>query len=187
MTLGINDIKKGSLIVVAGEPYRVMLVKHSHIGRGSATIQAKIKSLVSGKILDRSFKPSDELEEAEIEKIDAEFVYSRNREFWFHETGNPANRFLIEEEAIGEQGQFLKPKMEVRAVRFKGNIINIEIPIKAEYRVMEAPPNVRGNTAQGGTKQVTLETGAKISAPMFVETGSVIRVNTETGEYVERV
>ncbi|MBU2101266.1 elongation factor P, partial [Patescibacteria group bacterium] len=79
MALGINDIKKGSLIVVTGEPYRVMLVKHSHIGRGSATVQAKIKSLVSGKILDRSFKPSDELEEAEIEKVDAEFVYSKNR------------------------------------------------------------------------------------------------------------
>ena len=179
-------MKKGSLIVINGEPHRVMLVKHSHMGRGSATLQAKIISLVSGKILERGFKPADEFEEAEIERMDAEFIYTRNDEYWFHEAGNPVNRFAIDAEAIGEQRVFLKPKMGVRAFRFDGNIINIELPIKADYKVTEAPPNVRGNTAQGGTKQVIIETGAKVSTPMFVGTGDVIRVNTETGEYVER-
>ncbi|KKU19283.1 MAG: hypothetical protein A2119_00390 [Candidatus Colwellbacteria bacterium GWA2_46_10] len=77
--------------------------------------------------------------------------------------------------------------MVVRAIKFNGEIINIEVPIKAEYRVVEAPPNVRGNTAQSGTKQVVIETGVKVSTPMFVEIGDVIRINTETGEYVERV
>lgn len=169
-----------------GEPCRVMSVKHSHMGRGSAILQAKVKSLVSGKILDRGFKPADEFEEAEIERIDAEFIYFRNNEYWFHEAGNPTNRFVIGAEAIGDQGDFLKSGMEVRAFRFKGDIINVELPIKVEYKVTEAPPNVRGNTAQGGAKQVIIETGAKINTPMFVEAGDIIRVNTETGEYVER-
>ena len=119
--------------------------------------------------------------------MDAQFIYARNHGYWFHEVGNPSNRFSISEETIGDQGRFLKPQMTVRAIKFDGRIINVEIPIKVEYKVTEAPPNVRGNTAQGGTKQVVIETGAKISTPMFVETGDVIRVNTETGEYVERV
>ncbi|MDP3953505.1 MAG: elongation factor P [bacterium] len=187
MSLGINDIKKGSLVVLGGEPYLVMTISHQHIGRGSANAQLKTKSLMSGKIIDRTLKPSDQIEEAEISKMDAEFIYNRGLEYWFHEAGNPGNRFSIEGEVIGEQGAFLKAKMAVRAVKFGGKVINVELPVKAEYEVTEAPPNVRGNTAQGGTKQVTIETGAKITTPMFVETGDMIRVNTETGEYVERV
>ncbi|MDD5710518.1 MAG: elongation factor P [Candidatus Colwellbacteria bacterium] len=184
--LGINDLKKGSLIVINREPYRVMLVKHSHMGRGSATLQAKIVSLVSGKIFERGFKPADEFDEAEIEKMDSEFIYARDDEYWFHEAGNPAHRFSLSAEAIGEQRIFMKPKMPVRAFKFNEEIINVELPIKADFKVTEAPPNVRGNTAQGGTKQVVIETGARVSTPMFVETGDTIRVNTETGEYVER-
>ncbi len=156
------------------------------MGRGSAVLQAKIISLMSGKIFERGFKPSDEFDEAEIEKVDAEFIYSRNDQYWFHEAGNPASRFALSAEVMREQSVFLKPKMGVRAFKFNGNIINVELPIKADFKVTEAPPNVRGNTAQGGTKQVVIETGARVSTPMFVETGDVIRINTETGEYVER-
>lgn len=185
--LGINDLKKDSLIVINGEPYRVMLVKHSHMGRGSATLQAKVISLISGKVMERGFKPADEFEEAEIDKVEAEFVYARRGDYWFHETNNPANRFAIEADAIGDQRDFLRSKMPVRAFKFKGRIVNVELPVKAEYKVTEAPPNVRGNTAQGGVKQVVIETGAKINTPMFIEVGDTIRVNTGTGEYVERV
>ena len=187
MAFSINDLKRGSLITVDNEPYIVMLSKHIHVGRGGATMQTKIRSLVSGKILDRSFKSSDDIQEAEIEKVDAEFIYSRGNEYWFHEAGEPANRFAISSDVIGEQAQFLKSKMAVRGVKFKGEFISVELPVKAEYEVTEAPPNVRGNTAQGGNKFVTIETGAKVSTPMFIETGDKIRVNTGTGEYTERV
>ena len=186
MTLGINEIKRGSLITLEKEPYLVLSVSHKHIGRGGASAQVKVKSLVTGKVFDKTFKPSDEFEEAEVEKIDAEFIYSRNEEYWFHEKGEPSERFSINEEVIGDERAFLKPKMDLRAIKFNGEIISIELPIKVDYKVVEAPPNVRGNTAQGGTKQVKIETGAKISTPMFIETGDMIRVNTETGEYVER-
>lgn len=187
MSLGVNDVKKGSLIVMDGDPYLVMLVSHQHIGRGSANVQLKVKNLVNGKIFDRTVRPADSFDEAKLERMDAQFIYARNGEYWFHEVGNPGNRFNLDEETLGDQGVFLKPQMTVRAVKFEGKIINVELPIKMEYRVVEAPPNVRGNTAQGGTKQVVIETGAKLATPMFVEMGDVIRVNTETGEYVERV
>src|SRR3989338_3076323 len=187
MSLGINDVKKGSLIVIEGDPYLVMLVSHQHIGRGSANAQFKVKNLVNGKIFDKTFRPAETFEEAELERMDAQFIYARSAEYWFHEIGNPGNRFSISEETLGNQAGFLKPQMIVRAVKFDERIINVEVPIKVEYKVVEAPPNVRGNTAQGGTKQVVIETGVKVSTPMFVETGDVIRVNTETGEYVERI
>ena len=187
MSLGLNDIKKGSLIAIEGDPYLVMSVLHQHIGRGSSNTQLKAKNLVNGKIFDRTLKPSEVFEEAELERMDAEFIYARNSEYWFNEVGNPSNRFAIDGETLGGQSGFLKPQMTVRAIKFNGEIINVEVPIKVEYKVVEAPPNVRGNTAQGGTKQVVIETGAKVSTPMFVEMGDTIRVNTETGEYVERV
>ena len=185
--MGINNLKRGTLVVIDSDPYLVMHISHQHIGRGGSSAQIKIKNLVNGKVFDRTFKSSDQFEEAEVTKLDSQFIYSRNNEFWFNESNKPSERFSIEEGVIGESAGFLKPKMAVRAVQFKGKIINVELPVKVEYEVTDAPPKIKGNTAQGGSKQVTIETGVKISTPMFIETGDVIRVNTETGEYVERV
>ena len=150
-------------------------------------MQSKIKDLRTGKVLDKTFKSSDAIEEAEIERRDAVFIYERNGEYWFNELGNPSARFALSGGVIGSQAQFLKSKMEIKAFIFKGDIINIELPIKADYKVIEAPPSIKGNTSSGGSKLVTIEGGAKINTPLFVEEGDTIRVNTETGEYTERV
>ena len=186
MKLSINDLKRGSRIVIGGDPYIVMYVKHIHMGRGGATLQTKIRNLKSGKVLERSFKSSDSFEEADIERLQAQFIYERNGEYWFHETGNPSSRFSLEKDVIGDQAIFLKPKMEISTFIFRGDFINIELPIKVDYKVIEAPPTIKGNTSQGGNKQVVIEGGAKITVPLFIETGDIIRVNTEIGEYVER-
>ena len=139
------------------------------MGRGSAVVQSKLKDLKTGKILEKSLRSSDDIEEAKIEKTAAQFIYERNGEYWLHEKGNPKNRFRIEGEAVGEEKEFLKSNMEVKAYSFEGNIINIELPVKADYEVIDAPPNVRGNTSQGGNKVVTIEGGAKVSVPLFIE------------------
>lgn len=186
MKLDINDIKRGSLVVMENTPYVVLSVKHVHMGRGSAVVQSKLKDLKTGKILEKSLRSSDDIEEAKIEKTAAQFIYERNGEYWLHEKGNPKNRFRIEGEAVGEEREFLKSNMEVKAYSFEGNIINIELPVKADYEVIDAPPNVRGNTSQGGNKVVTIEGGAKVSVPLFIEVGDIIRVNIEKGEYTER-
>lgn len=187
MKLDINDLKRGSLVVIDNTPYTVLSVKHSHIGRGGAVVQTKIKDLRTGKVLDKNLKSSDVIEEAEIERRNAVFIYERNGEYWFHEKDNPSARFALLESAIGSQAQFLKPKMAIKSFIFKGDIINIGLPIKADYKVMEAPPSIRGSTSQGGGKIVVIEGGARINTPLFVEEGDTIRVNTETGEYAERV
>jgi len=186
MKLDINDIKRGGLIETEGDPYIVLSVKHTHIGRGGASVQSKLKNLRTGKVLDKTFKPADSIEEASIDRLDAEFIYERNGEFWFHEKGEKSKRFSLDGGVIGEQSKFLKTGIEVKAFIFKGNFINVELPIKADYKVTEAPPNVRGNTSQGGNKVVTIEGGAKVNVPLFIKQGDVIRINTDTGEYTER-
>lgn len=185
--LSINDLKNGSLVVIGGDPYIIMSVKHQHIGRGNSSIQTKIRNLKTGQVLERNYKPSDEFEEAEIKKIKSRFLYENRGDYWFDEVGNPKNRFFLKKEEIGDSAEFLKPNLEVSAMMFDEKIIGVELPIKIDYRITEAPPALRGDTAQGGAKVVTIETGAKITAPLFINEGDIIRVNTQTGEYAERV
>lgn len=168
------------------QPYEVLESNFLRMQQRKAVVQAKIRNLASGKVLDRNFQPSDHLEEIELEKKSAVFIYQSKGEFWFHEEGNPKNRFSLSVEVAGEAANFLKTNTLISAVSFNDKVIKIIMPIKMDLKVTEAPPSIKGNTAQGGTKVVELETGVKISAPLFINTGDMIRVNTETGEYVER-
>mgnify|MGYP001594860318 FL=1 len=186
--LSINDLKHGVIIVIDGSPYVVSEVKHLHMGRGGSSVQTKIKNLQTGQVFSRNFKPADNFEEAETEKIKSRFLYESKEIYWFNEIGNPKNRFSFKKEELGDGCvNFLKANLEVIALKFKDKIINIELPVKIDFKVAEAPPSIRGDTAQGGNKPVAIETGAKILAPLFINEGDIIRVNTQTGEYVERV
>lgn len=185
--LSINDLANGTVVKVNGDPYAVLSVKHLHIGRGGSSVQTRIKNLRTGQVLERNFKPADEFEEAEIEKMKSRFLYASRGQYWFDEIGNPKNRFSLAEEALDDAAQFLKANLEILAIKFDDKIIAVELPIKADYKVVEAPPAIRGDTAQGGTKMVEIEGGAKVAAPLFINEGDVIRVNTTTGEYVERI
>lgn len=186
--LSINDLKNGIFVVINDDPYMILEVKHLHMGRGGASIQTKIKNLRTGQVFNRNFKPADEFEEAEIEKIKSRFLYENRGLYWFDELGNPKNRFSFKKEELGEETvKFLKPNLEVLALKFQDKILNIELPIKVDFKVVEAPPTIRGDTAQGGNKPVVIETGAKVLVPLFIEEGDIIRINTQTGEYVERI
>ncbi len=192
--LSYTDLKKGILFILNGDPYEVIEASFLRMQQRKAVVQTKIRNLITGKILDRNWQASDYFEEAEVGKKDAIFLFKKpgrpplgETEYWFHETGNPKNRFILTEAAIGEQAKFLKPNTAVVTVIFNDKVIKVQIPIKMDFEVVEAPPAIRGNTAQGGTKAVTIEGGTTISAPLFVNQGDVVRINTETGEYVERV
>ncbi len=152
-----------------------------------ATVQTRIRNLITGKLLDRNFQGSDNFEEAEIDKKNAMFIYAQKGEYWFHEEGNPKARFSLPAELVGEQGQFLKPNTKVQTMIFNEKVINVEIPIKMDFKVIEAPPAIRGNTAQGGNKSVMIEGGAHVNVPLFINEGDMIRINTSTGDYVERL
>lgn len=184
--LAYTELTKGTLFIYEGDPYEVIESHFLRMQQRKAVVQTKIRNLITGKLLDRNWQASDSFEEAEIERKAAVFLYASRGEFWFHAKGDPKARFSLAEEAIGEQSRFLKANTEVETLVFREKVIKVKLPIKMEFKVTEAPPSLKGNTAQGGTKVVVLETGAKINAPLFVGQDDVVRVNTETGEYVER-
>ncbi len=184
--LNFNEIKLGSSIKMNNEPYIVISAQHLKMGRGGAVLKTKLKNLITGNVLEHTFKGSDKAEEADIEKTKADFLYAENDDCYFMDQ-NSFEQFSLKKKDIGDQVKFLKEGMNVEVLNFNGQAMAIKLPIKIELEVTSAPPGIKGDTASGGTKQVELETGATINAPLFINTGDKIRINTETGEYVERV
>ena len=184
--LNYNDIKPGVAVLVEGEPYVCTWNNIMQKQQRRPVNQTKLRHLIRGNVIEYSFQQSDKLQEAEIETRPAVFIYERNQEWWFHDVKDKAKRFIVEEEKVGDSGKFLKSNTQVDTLWFEEKLFRVRLPIKVDLKVTEAPPNTRGNTAQGGSKIVTLETGANINVPMFINEGDVVRINTETGEYVER-
>ena len=184
--LSYNDIKPGVAVLIEGEPYVCTWNNIMQKQQRRPVNQTKLKHLIRGNTIEHSFQQSDKLQEAEIETKPAIFIYERNDEWFFHDVKDKSKRFSVSEELVGESGQFLKGNTAVDTLWFDGKLFRVKLPIKVELEVKEAPPNTRGNTAQGGSKVVTLETGTTLDVPMFVNEGDIVRINTETGEYVER-
>ncbi len=185
--LEYNQITIGKFIIYNGEPWEV-LASHVFRKQQRKPVNAtKLRSLITGRITEYSFHQSEKAEEAEIEYKDIKFIYTQRDEYWFHEDDDPSKRFSLNEEQIGYGAKFLKKDAVAKAMVFDNNIIGIKMPIKVELKVVEAPPSMRGNTAQGGNKVVKVETGATINTPLFVNESDTIVVNTENGEYVSRV
>jgi len=185
--LNYNEITTGKVIVFNDEPYKVLSHKVFRMQKSKPQNVTKLKSLVSGKVVEKSFHQSDKASEADLEKDTVVFIYESKGEYMFHEAGNPGNRFPLSSELIGDAIKFLKPKEEYEAVLFEGTHISIIVPIKMQLKVTDAPPAVKGNTATGATKAVTVETGATVNCPLFINEGDIIEVNTETGEYATRI
>lgn len=185
--LAYNEVLPKKLVIIDDEPYEVVSAWVFRKQQRKPVNQAKLRNLKTGAMAEHTFHVSDKVEEADIESRPAIFVFERNGEYTFHELSDKSKRFVLDDEHIGDDAKWLKSNMQVDVRWFDEKPIQVKIPIKVELKVVEAPPNTRGNTAQGGNKPVKLETGATITVPMFIEAGDVIRINTETGEYVERV
>lgn len=190
--LEYNEIREKKIIIYDDEPCEVV---ESHVARTQQRKpqnQVKLKSLISGKTIAATFHVSDMADEADVEKREVKFLYQNRGEYWFCPPNEPGNRFKLDEALMGPAKQFLKENGVVTAVVWTNDedeekIIKVMLPIKMELKVKDAPPAVKGDTAKGGNKNVILENGATISVPMFIKEGDVLSINTETGEYVERV
>lgn len=184
-----------------GQPYIVLEYEFLRMQQRRPTTRIKARNLITGKTGEHTFQQSDSFSEAEIAKEPLTFLYAHRGEYWFEsesqprldEQGesrrakDPKRRIKFSKEQIGEQAEYLKPNVEVTADIFDSQIINIELPIKIDYEVKEAPPSFKGNTATGGSKTVILDNGLSLNVPMFVNQGDIIRINTQSGQYVERV
>lgn len=185
--LEYNEITLRKYIVFENEPYEVL---DSHVFRKQQrkpVNATKLKNLLSGRIVEHSFHVSDKVDEAEIDYRDVKYLYTNKGEWWFCEVDDAAKRFTINEVMLGIGARFIKSNSIVEAKVYEEKIFGINMPVKVDLKVTDAPPAVKGDTAKGGNKIITLETGATINAPLFVNPDDVVRVNTETGDYVERV
>ncbi len=185
--LEYNEITVHKYIIYEKEPWEVLDAHVFRKQQRKPVNAVKLRNLITGRITETTFHVSDKVEEAEIDKQEVKYLYTNKGEFWFSDSKDASKRFKLEEELIGNAAKFLKPNIVVNAMVFNEKIIGLNLPIKMELKVTEAHEATRGNTAQGATKAVKLETGAEIQVPMFIKEGDIVRVNTETGEYTDRV
>jgi len=191
--LSYNELRPGHIILLDKQPCVVLEYEFLRMQQRKPVSRTKLRNLITGSVRAETFHVTDTVEEADLDYKKIKFLFKKpNRqantnEFWFCEINNPANRFELDEEVIGDKVKFIKENSEVDALLFDEKIIGIKIPIKVELKVVDAPPAVKGNTATGANKQITLETGLVVNAPIFIEEGESVVINTEKSEYVERV
>lgn len=185
--LEYNEITVGKFIIFQGEPWEVLSAHVFRKQQRKPVNATKLKNLITGRVTEYSFHQSEKAEEADLEAKEINFIYESKGEYWFHDVSDKSKRFSLTSNQVGTGAKFLKANTTAKAILFEDKIIGVKLPIKIELKVTEAPPAIKGNTAQGGNKVITLETGATVNAPLFINQGDTVRVNTETGEYVERV
>ncbi len=185
--LSYNEIVQKKVIDYNGEPYEVLSSHVFRMQQRKPVNQTKLRHLVSGKVLEISFHQNENVTEADISKMNASYLYTNRGESWFAEEGNAKNRFSFPEAAVAEKVKWLIQNAPVEVLLYNDEPVTIAIPIKVDLKVVEAPPAVRGDTATGGDKKVVLESGAVVSTPLFINVDDILRINTDTGDYVERV
>jgi elongation factor P len=189
--LEYNEVREGKIILYEGAPYEVIT---SHVFRKQQrkpVNATKIKNLITGRVAEISFGSSEKVEEADISTRPATYLYVAKDEVWLCDTKDKSKRFSLKTDVVGDKIKFVKSNTDVDLIIFTNDddeelVIGVKLPIKVDLKVTEAPPAIKGSTMTGGNKVVTLETGATVQVPMFIESGETIRINTSTGEYVER-
>lgn len=181
----LNSIRVGLNILVNDEPYQVLEASFMRTAQRKPVMRTKLRHLMNGKVLEQSFKPGDKVEEADMSRVRANFLYQDDDgcHFMNQET---FEQFDFSKAALDGQAGYLKEGVEVNILNFNGVPVSVELPKKVTLKVTETPPGIKGDTATGGTKQATLETGITVNVPLFIKNDELIVVNTETGEYVER-
>ena len=181
-----TDFKKGLAIKYNSGTYIIVGYQFVNPGKGTAFCRTKLKNVQTLKALEVSFKNTETIEEANMEYRKCQYLYNDGKEFQFMDNTS-YEQFGVPTDIVGEQGQYMMDGGEVTVVFVDNMPVSLQLPPKMDFVIIECPPGEKGDTATGGTKQATIETGAKINVPLFMKEGDKIRINTETGEYVERV
>jgi len=184
--ISAGDFRKGMTIEIDGQVYIIVDFQHVKPGKGAAFVRTKIKNIMTGAVLERTFSPTERMPRAHIEKKEMQYLYNDGNLYYFMDTETyeqlPLNRDQVEDSL-----PYIKENMTVTIKFFKGEAFSVEPPNFVELEVASTEPGFKGDTATGGTKPAVLETGATIQVPLFVNTGDIVRVDTRTGEYMERI
>jgi elongation factor P len=186
MTVATAEFRKGLKIELEGEPYIIVDFQHVKPGKGGAFVRTRLKSLVTGNVIDRTFRSGEKVQTPALEERMMQYLYQEEDKYHFMDTDS-YEQIALTADHLGDESNFLQENVEVRIVFHNGQPIGVELPTFVELKIVQTDPGVKGDTAAGGTKPATLEAGAVIQVPLFLNEGDVIKVNTRTGEYIERV
>lgn len=185
MALGVTNLKKGTVFQMDGVPYKVVEYAQKVMGRGGSIVNVKIKSLLDGRVLDKTFKGNEQIEAADVSNRSVQYLYNDGAKYYFMDDTS-YEQFEIPADIIGDQASYLKEGDQVQAQLFDGRVINIELPKNLYLEVTYTEAAVKGDTSSSITKDATLETGITIKVPAFIKQGDIISVDTATGAYRER-
>ena len=181
-----GDFRNGMVIVLDGVLYTINEFQHVKPGKGGAFVRTKLKGVVTNKVIDKTFRAGERIEEARVERNSMQYLYASGNMYYFMDPSS-YEQIPIDENIIGEAKTYLKENMNLSVLMYKGSPLAVDLPFFVELQIATTDPGVRGDTATGGTKPATLETGAVVQVPLFLNEGDTIKVDTRTNEYIERV
>ena len=184
--ISAGDFKNGVTLEYNGNIFQIIDFQHVKPGQGAAFVRTKLKNIISGGVIETSFRPTEKFPKAHIERKDMQYLYSDGELFHFMDV-ETYDQIALNEDAIGDSLKFVKENEMVKICSHKGNVFAVEPPLFVELAIIETEPGFKGDTAQGATKPATVETGAVVYVPLFVEMGDVLKIDTRTGEYLSRV
>ncbi len=184
--ISTNEFRRGSKIEYKGEPYEVLEFQHVKMQQRAPIVRTKIKNLKTGRVIDETFSAGQKFETPALEEKEMQFLYNQEALFYFMDT-ETYEQIPLREEQLGDARKFIKEEMVVKILYYKGEPIAVEPPIFVELKVVETEPAFKGDTASGGSKPARLETGAVVKVPFHIAEGDIIRIDTRTSEYIERV
>jgi elongation factor P len=184
--ISTGELKKGATIELDGKLYSIMDYSHIKMGRGSAQVRIKFRDVRSGAIIEQTFQAGTKFNRARVERREMQYLYSDDQFYYFMNT-ETYEQIPVGSEKVGDANKYLKENDTCEVVLYGDEVIGVEMPITVELTVTETDPGFKGDTATGGTKPATLETGLVVQVPLFIEEGTRIRVNTDSGAYIERV
>ena len=183
--ISAGDFRNGVTIEFEGNIYQIIEFQHVKPGKGAAFVRCKIKNIKTGGVVERTFRPSEKVPKAHIERKDMQYLYSDGELFHFMDV-NTYDQIAVNGSTVGDSLKYVKENEMVKVASHQGQVFAIEPPLSVELQIVESEPGIKGDTAQGATKPAILETGAKVMVPLFIEQGEVIRIDTRTGEYTGR-
>lgn len=185
MAYTTSDFRRGLKIEWEGKPYEIVEFQHSKVAQGQATVRTKLRDLTTGRVIEVNFRSGERFEKPDLQEKEMQFLYKEGDRFVFMDLED-YDQVYVSEKEVGEASKFMPENLQVKVLYYKGRVIGIELPNVVELKVIQTEPGVKGDTVGTATKPATLETGAVIQVPLFVQEGDIIKVDTRTGEYLER-
>ena len=184
--ISAGDFRNGITLEIEGNVFQIMEFQHVKPGKGAAFVRTKIKNVMSGGVVERTFRPTEKFPAARIDRVDMQYLYSDGDLFHFMDV-NTYEQVALNPESIGDALKFVKENEMCKVCSYNGNVFSVEPPLFVELEITDTEPGFKGDTAQGATKPAVVETGATVYVPLFVDQGDKIKIDTRTGEYLSRV